>query len=62
MCHVISSHEIACCGVDFTPSGRVLVSGDLAGNVWVTNGIKVRTAFKYNVSCGMCVLLYNIIH
>ncbi len=47
--HVVSSHEITCCGVDFSPSGRSLASGDLAGNVWVTEGTEVKTAFKCNV-------------
>ena len=34
--YVIPSHSIACCGVGFSPNGWNLVSGDLAGNVWVT--------------------------
>ncbi len=50
VCHVINSHEIAGCGVDFSLSGRGLASGDLAGNVWVTEGAKVKTVFKCNVS------------
>ncbi len=47
--HVVNSHEISCCGVDFSPSGRSLASGDLVGNVWVTEGTEVKTAFKCNV-------------
>ena len=34
--HVIHSHSIACCGVGFNLDGRSLASGDLAGNVWIT--------------------------
>ena len=48
--HVISSHEISCCGVAFSSSGRGVAAGDLAGNVWVTMETEVKTAFKCNVS------------
>ena len=35
--YVIPSHSIACCGAAFSRDrGRSLASGDLAGNVWVT--------------------------
>ena len=35
--YAIHSHSIACCGAGFSPDGRSLASGDLAGNIWVTD-------------------------
>ena len=54
--HVIHSHEITCCGVGFSPSGKSIGSGDLAGNVWVTESTKVAPIYKYTVSIGTVVL------
>ena len=34
--YVIPSHSIACCGVGFSSNGQSLASGDLAGNIWIT--------------------------
>lgn len=33
--HQVSTHEISCCGVSFSPSSSLLSVGDLAGNVYL---------------------------
>ena len=48
--HVICSHDIACCGASFSPSGHRLASGDLGGNVWVREGNSALTTSKCSVS------------
>ena len=50
--YVIRSHDITCCGVGFSPSGRSLGSGDLAGNVWET----VKKDYQPKLSTSVSVL------
>lgn len=57
--HVLHSHDITCCGVGFNPSGRYLGSGDLAGNVWVTQQETHTPVYQCSVRYSISVFLYN---
>ena len=47
---MIKSHDIACCGVAFSPCGQYLASGDLAGGVWITQQDDIMPKYKCSVS------------
>ena len=53
---VIPSHSIACCGAGFSPNGRSLASGDLAGNVWVTEQQDYQPKHTATVECDYRVI------
>ena len=48
--HMIKSHDIACCGVAFSPCGQYLASGDLAGGVWIMQQDDIMPKYKCSVS------------
>lgn len=46
----VRGHELTSVGVGFDPSGRRVASGDMVGNVWVTEREKVSPLHKFTVS------------
>ena len=47
---MVKGHELTSVGVGFDPSGRRIASGDMVGNVWVTDREKVLPQYKFEVS------------
>ena len=54
--YAIRSHSIACCGAGFSPNGQGLASGDLAGNVWVTEQQDYQPKYTATVECDYRVI------
>ena len=59
--YVIPSHSIACCGADFSPNGQSLASGDLTGNVWVTEQQDYQPKHTSTVECLVVIIEYSLL-
>ena len=57
--HTLHFYDITCCGVAFSPSGRSLASGDLGGNVAITQKDNVMPIHKCSVSLPVNVSIIN---
>lgn len=54
----ISGHELTSVGVGFDPSGTMVGSGDMVGNVWLTEKDGVEPLHKFSVSLGYRIYIY----
>ncbi len=46
----VHAHSITSVGVDFSPSGQYVGSGDLLGNIWVTEKDRYHPIYTCSVS------------